>query len=119
MQTLNLKQLEAFAAVVEHGSFTAAADALFLAQSTVSGHVSALEADLGVPLLLRTGKRKIALTEEGRRVYAHAKAILQSCGELSQELEEHRALDLTLAASSIPMPRSSADAPMTTARSPS
>ena len=36
----NLKQLEAFVAVVECGSFTAAAEKLYLAQSTVSGHVA-------------------------------------------------------------------------------
>lgn len=65
MQTLNLKQLEAFVAVVESGSFTAAAERLFLAQSTISGHVAALEKDLGVALLLRTGRRQVALTEEG------------------------------------------------------
>ena len=69
MQTLNLKQLEAFCAVVERGSFTAAAEALYLAQSTVSGHILALEKDIGVPLLVRSGKRRITLTEEGRRVY--------------------------------------------------
>ena len=55
MQTLNLKQLEAFCAVVERGSFTAAAEALYLAQSTVSGHILALEKDIGVPLLVRSG----------------------------------------------------------------
>ena len=43
MQNLNLKQLEVFAAVVEQGSFTAAAEQLYLAQSTVSGHITALE----------------------------------------------------------------------------
>lgn len=83
MQTLNLKQLEAFCAVVERGSFTAAAEALYLAQSTVSGHILALEKDIGVPLLVRSGKRRITLTEEGRRVYDHAHTILQSCAELS------------------------------------
>ena len=88
MQTLNLKQLEAFCAVVERGSFTAAAEALYLAQSTVSGHILALEKDIGVPLLVRSGKRRITLTEEGRRVYDHAHTILQSCNELSRELEE-------------------------------
>lgn len=103
MQTLNLKQLEAFVAVVESGSFTAAADRLFLAQSTISGHVAALEKDLGVALLLRTGRRQVALTEEGRRVYAHARTILQSCGELSRDLEEHKSQELSMAASSIPM----------------
>ncbi len=103
MQALNLKQLEVFCAVVEQGSFTAAAEKLYLAQSTVSGHVAALEEDLGVPLLVRTGKRRISLTGEGRRVYAHARTILQSCEELSRELEEQVSRELTVAASSIPM----------------
>ncbi len=103
MQSLNLKQLEVFCTVVAEGSFTAAAEKLYLAQSTVSGHVAALEKDLGVPLLVRTGKRRIALTGEGRRVYAHARAILQSCDELSRELEEQVSRELTIAASSIPM----------------
>ena len=99
----NLKQLEAFAAVVECGSFTAAAKKLYLAQSTVSGHVAALEKDIGVPMIVRSGKRKIILTEEGRRVYAHAKAILQSCDQLSLELYERTSMELVLAASTIPM----------------
>lgn len=99
----NLKQLEAFAAVVECGSFTGAADRLYLAQSTVSGHVAAMEKDIGVPLIVRSGKRKIVLTEEGRRVFAHAKAILQSCEQLSRELEERTSVELALAASTIPM----------------
>ena len=54
-------------------------------------------------LLLRTGKRKIALTEEGRKVYTHAKVILQNCADLTRQLMEHAHLELTLAASSIPM----------------
>ena len=99
----NMKQLEAFVAVVECGSFTAAAEKLYLAQSTVSGHVAALEKDIGVPMIVRAGKRKIILTEEGRRVYAHAKAILQSCDQLSKELEERTSQELVLAASTIPM----------------
>lgn len=99
----NLKQLEAFAAVIECGSFTAAAEKLYLAQSTVSGHVAALEKELGVPMIVRTGKRKIILTDEGRRVYTHAKVILQSCDQLTKELEERTSLELVLAASTIPM----------------
>ena len=99
----NLKQLEAFVAVVECGSFTAAADRLYLAQSTISAHVAALEKEIGVPLLMRSGKRRIILTEEGRRVYTHAKAILQSCEQLSKELEERNSQELVLAASTIPM----------------
>ncbi len=99
----NLKQLEAFVAVVECGSFTAAAEKLYLAQSTISGHVSALEKDIGVPMIVRSGKRRIILTDEGRRVYTHAKSILQSCDQLSWELEERTSQELVLAASTIPM----------------
>ena len=43
MLEINLKQLESFVATVEHSGFTAAAAALYLTQSTVSAHVSALE----------------------------------------------------------------------------
>jgi DNA-binding transcriptional LysR family regulator len=99
----NLKQLEAFAAVVECGSFTAAAQKLYLAQSTVSGHVSALEKAFGVPMLLRSNKRKIILSEEGKRVYTHVKAILQSCDLLTQDIENRNSLEVSLAASTIPM----------------
>ena len=103
MQTLNLKQLEAFCAVVEQGSFTGAADKLYLAQSTVSGHVAGLEKDLGVALLARSGKRQVELTVEGRRVYEQARTILNSCDELSRQLSEQASRELVLAASSIPM----------------
>ena len=103
MQALNIKQLEAFCAVVEQGSFTGAAEKLYLSQSTVSGHVAGLEKDLGVALLVRSGKRQMELTIEGRRVYEHAKSILESCTSLSRELEIQTSRDLVVTASSIPM----------------
>lgn len=52
-----------FDAVVRRGSFTAAAKALGMSQSTVSRHVAELEAEAGTPLLLRSGP--LALTERG------------------------------------------------------
>ena len=88
---------------IDSATVTAAAEALYLAQSTVSGHILSLEKDIGVPLLVRSGKRRITLTEEGRRVYDHAHTILQSCAELSRELEEQTSREVSLAASSIPM----------------
>lgn len=103
MQTLNLKQLEAFCAVVDYGSFTAAAENIYLAQSTVSGHVSALEKELGTTLFNRMGRRRVVLTEEGRRVYTHAHAILQSCADLTRELEENNTNHLKIMGSSIPV----------------
>lgn len=103
MLNLNFKQLEVFAAVVDCGSFTAAAKKLYLAQSTVSGHMASLEKEVGFPLIDRSGKREITLTEEGRKVYLHARTILQDCLELSRELEAHISMELTIGASTIPM----------------
>ena len=68
MSSLNLKQLEVFAAVVEYGSFTEAAEHLYIAQSTVSTHINALEETLEVVLFERTSKKHITLTADGKRV---------------------------------------------------
>lgn len=103
MTGLTLKQLEAFAAVVECGSFSRAAQTLFLSQSTVSAHVGALEETLGEPLLLRSDRHQVRLTGAGERVYPMAKKILSDCRELS-ELFAGAEQDgpLLLAASTVP-----------------
>lgn len=82
MLEINLKQLESFVATVEHSGFTAAAAALYLTQSTVSAHVSALEQTLGVPLLVRGARRPVTLTSEGQNVYVQAREILNRCERL-------------------------------------
>lgn len=82
MNDISLKQLEVFAAVVEHGGFTRAAEALFFNQSTVSAHVSQLEQALGRELFVRGSRRQLRLTAEGERVYPIARRILADCGEL-------------------------------------
>lgn len=63
------------AAVVEGGSFARAADRLGLSRSGVSRAVSRLEARVGVRLLDRT-TRSVALTDEGRRLYAEVAPLL-------------------------------------------
>ena len=63
------------AAIVEGGSFARAADALGLSRSGVSRAVSRLEARVGVRLLDRT-TRAVALTDEGRRLYAEVGPLL-------------------------------------------
>lgn len=60
-----LLALRAFEAVGRTGSITAAADELCVTHSVVSRHVSRLQADLGVKLLVPHG-RSVALTENGR-----------------------------------------------------
>lgn len=81
---MNLKQLEAFARVAETKSFSEAAKRLYLTQPTVSAHVSALEKELGVCLLLRTTK-EVSLTEEGKALYGYAVQML----DLEQEIRAH------------------------------
>lgn len=67
--------LRAFASVVDHGSFTAAARTLGLSRSAVSKLVAGLEAHLGVQLLTRT-TRHVAPTEAGAAYFQRARAVL-------------------------------------------
>ena len=75
---MNLPDLEAwaiFAAVVEHRSFSAAADHLAINKATVSKAIARLEARLGQSLFHRTSRR-LALTEAGRPLAEHARRLL-------------------------------------------
>ena len=104
MQSLkiNLKQLEAFVATAEFSSFTKAAEILYLTQSTVSSHISALESTLGVRLIQRSARQRITLTKEGELVYREARDILDRCHTL-QNLKNHDRLNhLVIGASSVP-----------------
>lgn len=73
-------ELQAFVAVVEAGSFTAAAERLDAEKSAVSRRVAALENRLGVQLLRRT-TRKLNLTDTGRAFYEHGARILADLDE--------------------------------------
>lgn len=74
MDSLNPDDLVLFARVAEQGSFTAAAQRLGLPKSTLSRRLSALEAQLGERLMLRT-TRRLALTEFGQAVLEHAQQV--------------------------------------------
>ncbi len=73
---INLNRLVVFAAVVETGSITAAANRLGLAKTMVSTHIQKLEAEIGSNLLVRT-TRRLHLTEAGTRFYEACQKILQ------------------------------------------
>ncbi len=73
---MDLRQLQAVVAIAEHGSFSAAADALATVQSNVSTHVKKLETELGTPVIDRASGE---LTEAGQLVVARARRVL---GEL-------------------------------------
>lgn len=72
---MEFKQLQSFVEVVNHQSFTKAADKLYISQPTVSAHVTQLEDELNTKLILRTTK-SISLTEKGKEVYDYATKIL-------------------------------------------
>ncbi len=70
-----LESMEIFVHVVEHTSFTRAADAMQMHRPVVSKAILGLEEQLGVRLLHRT-TRKISLTTEGEEFYQRSKQIL-------------------------------------------
>lgn len=72
---ISLDDLRYYAGVVEHGGYAAAGRALDIPKSRLSRHVDALEARLGVRLLQRS-TRRFVVTEVGREVYDHARAML-------------------------------------------
>src|SRR3954452_6350119 len=72
---MTLQQLQYFLAAVEHGSFTAAAESLHMAQPSLSEQIRRLEDELGVTLFQRAG-RGLVLTEAGRGLRPHAERVI-------------------------------------------
>lgn len=89
---VDLRHLDALVAIERHGSFTAAADALHTVQSNVSDMVRQLEADLGVPVLVR-GRRGAEATEFGRLVLERARRIRAELDALHQDVSMVRGLE--------------------------
>ena len=79
--------LREFVAVIEHGSFTAAADALNVSTAFVSREVKRLEERLNARLLHRT-TRKSTLTEVGRIYYARGLEIRDMLDALESDVAD-------------------------------
>lgn len=84
---METKQLAAFCAVVEHRSFSQAAEQLGVTQPAVSLQIRSLEQRLGRPLLDRSGRR-VEPTEAGQLLYRGAQRLLALEEQLLQELGE-------------------------------
>ena len=84
-----LDELQAFVAVVEAGSITAAAERLGLTISAASRTLARLEDKLQTTLLRRT-TRRIELTEEGEAYLGHARAILAAVDDAEEQMAARR-----------------------------
>lgn len=73
---MQLQQMKYLIAAAEHGSFRAAAQSLYISQSSVSVAIKDLEQELGVTVFERT-PRGISLTPEGGEVVERARAIVE------------------------------------------
>lgn len=81
---MELYQLRTFVAVARHGNITKAAHTLHLTQSTVSGHIKALESGLGIELFVRTAAG-VALSSFGQRILQMAHELLAKADEITAE----------------------------------
>jgi DNA-binding transcriptional LysR family regulator len=78
---MNIKHLEHLLALADTGSFSRAAEKLFITQSALSRSIQSLEEDLGARVLDRIGKRN-ELTPLGQDVVARARHIVRDAAEL-------------------------------------
>jgi len=86
---MDIRALEVFCRIVELKSFSRAAEAVYLTQPTVSGHIKVLEEFVGVKLLDRLG-REVLPTKAGELLYGYAKQILALRNQAIQALEEYK-----------------------------
>ncbi len=88
---MTLQQLQYFLAAVEHGTFSAAADALYMAQPSLSEQIRRLESELGVALFVRAGRR-LVLTEAGRALRPEAERTLAAAESAAASVADVREL---------------------------
>ena len=84
---MNLRHLRAFATVTDVGGFARAATRLHLSQPALSRQIHALEADLGVPLFDRVGRRA-QLTSQGEDLLRRSRRLLAEAESLSERARE-------------------------------
>ena len=86
---MDLKQLKAFATLVEFGSFSRAGAVLSIAQPVLSRQIKALERELGIELFYRNG-RGIVLTEAGKILHDYAGGVLETVARATAEVASLR-----------------------------
>ncbi|WP_343736904.1 LysR family transcriptional regulator [Achromobacter sp.] len=84
---MDVRALRYFVETVRHASFTQAAKALFVTQSTVSKMIRQLEEEAGSPLLIRDG-HTARPTDTGRVMYQRGLQVLETMRQLSEEMRQ-------------------------------
>lgn len=79
-------QLRTFLSVCRTGSFSKAAEVLFLTPSAVLHQMRSLEADLGVTLFMRSSKG-VSLTPQGKYLEAQVQKLSQACEEIRRDIQ--------------------------------
>lgn len=91
MNQATLHQLKVFEAAARHGSFTRAAEELFLTQPTVSMQIKQLTKSVGLPLFEQVGKR-LYLTEAGRELFATCRQIFDTIAQFEMKVADLKGL---------------------------
>src|SRR6476619_2706761 len=89
---MEMRQVDYVLAVIDHGSFTAGAHALGIAQPSLSEGLRRLEDELGVRLFDRIGRR-VALTDAGRAFEGPARRLVRERALALEAVDAVRALD--------------------------
>jgi DNA-binding transcriptional LysR family regulator len=92
LDNLTIRQLRVFCTVAQLLSYTRAAEELGCQQPTVSALVAELERMTQLTLLEQWGKR-LALTDEGRELYAHAQHVVVEADEAWRSMAEQRGIE--------------------------
>jgi DNA-binding transcriptional LysR family regulator len=88
---MTLTQLTYFLTALRAGSFSAAAQQLYVAQPTLSDQIARLERELGTSLFIR-GNRGLTLTDAGRRLQPEAEAVVSATERARASVEDVKAL---------------------------
>jgi len=84
---MNLRQLEYFYNIAKLGSFSKAAEKLYVAQPAISMAIKQLEEEFEFQLFTRS-KRLVSLTNEGEEVYRHVTEIFEKLSNLCAEVDD-------------------------------
>jgi DNA-binding transcriptional LysR family regulator len=91
LRQATLHQLKVFEAAARHGSFTRAAEELYLTQPTISMQVKQLTKAVGMPLFEQIGKR-LYLTEAGQELFAACRDVFERISQLEMTISDLKGL---------------------------